>query len=161
MRPVCVAPAAPSGRIRTSNSPTPRLLRIAAPALTERDAMHVEPLEKLPRSVREFLAHYSMIVLSILTALALEQGLVRLEHRHQGERARQEIEQEIDGNRRQVENSLVETRRYVATWNALLARTVADVRAGQATNESLLATIAEARRNFGDATPALTTGAWD
>ena len=35
--------------------------------------MHAEPLEKLPRSVREFLSHYAMIVLSILTALALEQ----------------------------------------------------------------------------------------
>ena len=33
--------------------------------------MHVEPVEKLPRSVREFLSRYAMIVLSILTALAL------------------------------------------------------------------------------------------
>jgi hypothetical protein len=123
--------------------------------------MHVEPLEKLPRSVREFMSHYAMIVLSILTALALEQILVRLEHHHEAERARQEIMQEIDSNRRQVEDSLAETRRYSATWNALLTRTVADVRAGQATNESLLATVAQARENFGDSTPALTTGAWD
>ncbi len=33
--------------------------------------MHLEPLEKLPRSVREFLSHYAMIVLSILTALGV------------------------------------------------------------------------------------------
>jgi hypothetical protein len=124
-------------------------------------AMHLEPLENLPRSVREFLSHYAMIVLSILTALALEQGLVRLEQHHQGERARQEIEQEIDLNRRQVENSLADTHRFIDTWNALLERTVADVRAGRATNESLLATIAQARENFGDSTPTLTTGAWD
>jgi hypothetical protein len=123
--------------------------------------MHVEPLEKLPRSVREFLSHYAMIVLSILTALALEQAVLGLEHHHQGERARHEIEQEIESNRQAVHESLLVTRNYARAWEAMLARTVADVKAGQSTNESLLATIAQARGQFGDSTPALKTAAWD
>ena len=123
--------------------------------------MHVEPLEKLPRSVREFLSHYSMIVLSILTALALEQVALGIEHRHQGERARQEIAQEVDANRRAVEDALADTRRNVDVWEALLARTVDDVRAGTSTDERLIATLEQARKNFRDSTPALTTGAWD
>ena len=123
--------------------------------------MHVEPLEKLPRSVREFLSHYAMIVLSILTALALEQAVLAIEHHHQGERARHEIEQEIEANRHAVRESLAATRDYAKVWEDLLARTVADVRAGVATNESLLATIEQAHHHFGDSTPALKTAAWD
>ena len=123
--------------------------------------MHVEPLEKLPRSVREFLSHYAMIVLSILTALALEQAVLGIEHHHQGERARQEIEQEIIANHHMVEESLAVTRAYVKVWDGLLERTVAEVNAGQSTNESLLATVAEAKHQFGDAIPSLKSAAWD
>ena len=123
--------------------------------------MHVEPLEKLPRSVREFLSHYAMIVLSILTALALEQAAVGIEHHHQGERARHEITQEIEANRQAVRDSLVVTRTYVKVWSDLLHQTVDAVNAGQSTNESLLATIEQARKHFGDSTPALKSAAWD
>ena len=124
-------------------------------------AMHVEPLEKLPRSVREFLSHYAMIVLSILTALALEQVLLGLEHHHEGERAKAEIEQEIASNRHEVEESIKVTRDTAMAWEKMLAATVADVQAGRSTNDSRLATIAEARHQFRDAVPPLKTAAWD
>lgn len=123
--------------------------------------MHVEPLEKLPRSAREFLSHYAMIVLSILTALALEQVVLSIEHHHEGARAKAEIDQEIDSNRRQVEESLAVTRSTAKAWEGMLASTVADVKAGQSTNESRLATIAEAGHQFRDAVPPLKTAAWD
>ena len=123
--------------------------------------MHVEPLEKLPRSVREFLSHYSMIVLSILTALALEQVALRLEHRHEGQRAREEIEQEIAANRAAVEKSLALTHANSEAWDALLKRSVAEVKAGQGTNESRVATLREAATLFRDALPSLKTTAWD
>ena len=123
--------------------------------------MHVEPLEKLPKSVREFLSHYAMIVLSILTALALEQVALRLEHRHEGQRAKEEIEQEIEANRQAVAEALVLTRENVHTWDGLVARTVAEVKSGQATDESLVARMAEAGQNFRDALPPLKTTAWD
>ncbi len=123
--------------------------------------MHVEPLEKLPRSVREFLAHYAMIVLSILTALALEQVALGLEHRHEGSRAKEEIEQEIASNRKMVEDSLKVTREYQRDWQALLTQAAAEVKAGTSTNDSRLAILNRAAHRFGDATPALKTSAWD
>ena len=123
--------------------------------------MHVEPLEKLPRSVREFLSHYAMIVLSILTALALEQVALGIEHRHEGSRAREEIEQEIASNRKAVDEALQITRNNEKEWQALVSRTVADVRAGQSTDESLEATLKEAGHKFRDALPPLKTTAWD
>jgi len=123
--------------------------------------MHVEPLEKLPRSVREFLSHYSMIVLSILTALALEQVALRLEHRHEGQRAKEEIEQEIAANRKAVEASLALTRTNAAAWDALLKRTLVDIKSGQGTNETRMATLREAGALFRDALPSLKTTAWD
>ena len=123
--------------------------------------MHLEPLEKLPRSVREFLSHYAMIVLSILTALALEQVALGIEHRHEGARAKEEIEQEIASNRKTVEDSLVATHRFEKDWEAMLQRTAAELAAGQSTNDSRLALMAEARHRFGDAAPALKTTAWD
>ena len=123
--------------------------------------MHVEPLEKLPRSVRDFLSHYSMIVLSILTALALEQVALRLEHRHEGTRAREEIEQEIASNRKAVDAALASTRVNADEWRVLLARTIGDVRAGQSTDDSLVATLRDAIQKFRDALPPLKTTAWD
>ncbi len=123
--------------------------------------MHVEPLEKLPRSVREFLSHYAMIVVSILTALALEQVALGLEHRHEGQRAREEIEQEIASNRKGVEESLKTTRQNGDTWSALLKRAVADVRSKESTNESRLAILLESGPLFRDSLPSLKTTAWD
>jgi len=123
--------------------------------------MHVEPLEKLPRSVREFLSHYAMIVLSILTALALEQVALRIEHRHEGQRSKEEIELEIMTNRKAVEEALALTIQNEKTWDDLLARTVAEVRAGQATDETLVGHLREANRSFRDALPPLKTTAWD
>ena len=150
-----------SRRFRTSNS-APAICQNRGTFLAFRqDAMHVEPLEKLPRSVREFLSHYAMIVLSILTALALEQAALSLEHRHEGARAKEEIEQEIASNRATVEDSLKVTRGYRRDWQALLARAAAGVKDGTSTNESRLAILTQAGHRFGDATPALKTSAWD
>ncbi|MBW8759756.1 MAG: hypothetical protein JF586_19345 [Burkholderiales bacterium] len=123
--------------------------------------MHVEPLEKLPRSVREFLSHYSMIVLSILTALALEQVALRIEHRHEGQRAKEEIEQEITSNQQLALASLRATRENAQAWEAVLKRTLAQRKDGSGTNESRMAALHEAGGLFRDAMPSLKTTAWD
>jgi len=123
--------------------------------------MHVEPLEKLPRSVREFLSHYAMIVLSILTALALEQVALSLEHRHEGARAKEEIEQEIASNHQQTLDSLRATEENAKAWQALLDRTLAGIRDGSGTNESRVAALRETGPLFRDALPSLKSTAWD
>ncbi len=123
--------------------------------------MHVEPLEKLPRSVREFLSHYAMIVVSILTALALEQVALGLEHRHEGQRAKEEITQEIASNRKGVEDSLKATRANAEAWSALLKRAVADARSKEGSNENRLAILKESGPLYFDALPSLKNSAWD
>lgn len=123
--------------------------------------MHVEPLEKLPRSLREFLSHYSMIVLSILTALALEQGALRLEHRHEGARAKEEIELEIASNHQHALASLRATNENAKAWQAVLERTLAGIRDGSGTNASRIAALRESAALFHDDLPSLKSTAWD
>ncbi len=123
--------------------------------------MHVEPLEKLPRSVREFLSHYAMIVLSILTALALEQVALGLEHRHEGARAKEEIEQEIASSHREALDALRATEQNAKAWRALLQRTLAGIRDGSSTNDSRVAALRESGPLFRDSLPSLKTTAWD
>ena len=123
--------------------------------------MHVEPLEKLPRSVREFLSHYAMIVLSILTALALEQVALGLEHRHEGARAKEEIEQEIASNHQHVRASLQATNENAKAWQAVLERTLAGIRDGSSTNASRIAALRESVALFHDDLPSLKSTAWD
>ena len=123
--------------------------------------MHVEPTEKLPESLKEFLAQYAMIVLSILTALALEQFVLGVEHRHEGARAKEEIEQEIAGNRADVAHCLQFTNENGQAWDALLQRTLDDLKVGRGTNDTRVATLREAGELFRDSTPTLKSMAWD
>ena len=59
--------------------------------------MHFE-VPKLPHSLREFFAHYVMIVVSILTALGLEAAVQYFHHAHAAEAARQSMEAELRSN---------------------------------------------------------------
>jgi hypothetical protein len=59
--------------------------------------MHFE-VPSLPHSVKEFAAHYFMIVVSILTALGLEATVEHLHHKHAAEAAQKSIEQELHNN---------------------------------------------------------------
>jgi hypothetical protein len=59
--------------------------------------MHFER-PSMPHSVKEFAAHYFMIVVSILTALGLEATVEHLHHKHAAEAAQKAIEQELRNN---------------------------------------------------------------
>jgi hypothetical protein len=60
--------------------------------------MHFEVPKVRMHSQREFMQHYLMIVLSILTALGLEQWIERVHHRHAAEYAGTQIEAELHSN---------------------------------------------------------------
>lgn len=64
------------------------------PAMDELN-MHFEVPKVKMHSLREFLQHYLMIVLSILTALGLEQWIENVHHRHAAEYASTQIESEL------------------------------------------------------------------
>ncbi|MES2071504.1 MAG: hypothetical protein V4488_14210 [Pseudomonadota bacterium] len=60
--------------------------------------MHFEIPKVHIKTIKEFAGHYLMIVISIITALGLEQWLESAHHRHLAEIASQQIEQELRAN---------------------------------------------------------------
>ncbi|RDI98554.1 hypothetical protein DVT68_08465 [Dyella solisilvae] len=68
--------------------------------------MHIEVPKLRAHSFREFAVHYLMIVLSILTALGLEQWIERVHHRHAAEYAREQIDSELGGLLRDIQASI-------------------------------------------------------
>lgn len=66
--------------------------------------MHLELPKVRLESLKDFLKHYLMIVLSILTALGLEAWIEHTHHRHAAATASAEIEAEIRGNLEQIEH---------------------------------------------------------
>ena len=64
--------------------------------------MHLELPKARVESLKDFLKHYLMIVLSILTALGLEGWIEHTHHAHAAETARAQIEAEIRANLAEV-----------------------------------------------------------
>jgi len=86
--------------------------------------MHVEPPEGRIDSVKSFLGHYLMIVLSILTALGLEEWLQHLHRAEAGREARERIVAEARQNLHMLRESIAlnESRRKpIEAWTAKLA----------------------------------------
>ncbi|HWW06387.1 hypothetical protein [Collimonas sp.] len=67
-------------------------------------SMHFELPEKVTSSAREFASHYVMIVVSILTALALEQVVVTIHHKAAANMASANIRAELRENWTYVAN---------------------------------------------------------
>jgi len=68
--------------------------------------MHFEVPKVKMHSLREFLQHYLMIVLSILTALGLEQWIENAHHRHAAEYASTQIDSELDTMLRDIQAAI-------------------------------------------------------
>jgi hypothetical protein len=60
-------------------------------------ALHIH-LPKVPHSWREFFKEYAIIVLGVLTALALEQGVESIHERHLAHEAQEAIDEEIQAD---------------------------------------------------------------
>jgi hypothetical protein len=68
--------------------------------------MHVEELHHAPKTWGDFLRQYAMIVLSILTAVGIEQALVSAHDRQMAEDSRRRIEDEIARNLEDLRHSI-------------------------------------------------------
>lgn len=68
--------------------------------------MHLELPKEPLKTLGDFLKHYLMIVLSILTALGLEAWIEHAHHTHAAEMGSRQIEVEIRANLAEVEGSL-------------------------------------------------------
>jgi hypothetical protein len=93
--------------------------------------MHVEPPEGRLRSLKEFLTHYLMIVLSILTALGLEEAVLHFHHAAAGREALERIDREIQANLKDVRATEAENDRRAAPVIKLSADIAAALRAGK------------------------------
>jgi hypothetical protein len=77
--------------------------------------VHIEPPNTRLASLKDFLKHYLMIVLSILTALGLEAWIEHAHHAHAAEEASVRIEAEIRANLSELDTSLaMDTKRAQA-----------------------------------------------
>jgi hypothetical protein len=92
--------------------------------------MHLEIPKIEKHSFRDFAKHYLMIVLSILTALGLEQWIESLHHRHAAEYASAQINAELKGALNDIQTSLNIDESKVVPLEALKKAITEDVQHG-------------------------------
>jgi hypothetical protein len=97
--------------------------------------VHFEVPEKVSGGLRSFFGHYAMIVVSILTALSLEEAAQYVHHRHAGEQAAERIETELRANLKEVEASLANNIENNAPVGKLDRALVEALRAGKPGDE--------------------------
>lgn len=126
--------------------------------------MHIEPPKVAMHSIKEFAAHYLMIVLSVLTALGLEALLEHMHHVHAAEAAQEAIEAELADNVAQVKSSINENRVRLEPLKALDARLTAEIQSGKPRDEiaaELTALVRADKIDLGLFVPTLRHEAWD
>lgn len=124
--------------------------------------MHFEVPRVRMHSFREFAKHYLMIVLSILTALGLEQWIERVHHRHAAEQASTQIDQELRGTLNDIHISLKANAAKLAPLESLSEAITDDVRKGLP--DTLINQHIQARKNdfvLSINWPTFASQAWD
>ena len=124
--------------------------------------MHFEVPKVKLHSLREFAQHYLMIVLSILTALGLEQWIESVHHRHAAEYASARIEAELGDTLRDIQKAIDVDEEHLKPLIAVDKAIIEDVRSGMSDAE-----INKHIRQLNDQVklginwPAFSTEAWD
>ncbi|WP_267224714.1 hypothetical protein [Dyella silvae] len=124
--------------------------------------MHFEVPKLEKHSLREFAKHYLMIVLSILTALGLEQWIERIHHHHAAEYASAQIDAELRDTLKDVLEAQENNAQRLASMKALHEAIAADVRKGlpdSDINKHIRATNTQFRLSLD--WPTLSSQAWD
>ncbi len=124
--------------------------------------MHFE-VPKLPHSIREFFAHYVMIVVSILTALGLEAAVQHFHQAHAAEAAQQSMEAELRANLDALRQSNVDNFKRLKPLEELTALLVKDFGDGvpDAQIRQQIAERVKAGLELGLFYPRLRHEAWD
>ncbi|MCK9684205.1 hypothetical protein [Scleromatobacter humisilvae] len=126
--------------------------------------MHIEPPKVSMHSAKEFITHYLMIVLSVLTALGLEAVLERMHHAHAAEAAQHAIEVELRDNVAQISKTIAANEQTRAPLRRLSEHLIQELQAGKARPE-VAAEIAQlvnsGQLDIGLHTPTLRHEAWD
>ncbi|MFL6625240.1 MAG: hypothetical protein ACJ8IK_22385 [Burkholderiaceae bacterium] len=124
--------------------------------------MHFE-VPSLPHSVKEFAAHYVMIVVSILTALGLEATVEHLHHKHAAEAAEKAVEAELHRNLADLRESDLKNVARLAPLKALYNELLKDFDDGVPIAQIKQKMVERARAgiDFGIFYPSLQHEAWD
>lgn len=126
--------------------------------------MHLELPSAPLKSLKDFLKHYLMIVLSILTALGLEAWIEHAHHRHAAEVASAQIDTEIRTNLGEVHTALVEDTQRAASFAHIRDSLEQDLKANtpDATIvQHILAQTGNSGFNLNLRWPTLRQEAWD
>jgi hypothetical protein len=125
--------------------------------------MHIEPPEGRIQSFKAFLGHYLMIVLSILTALGLEEWLQHVHHAEAGRAALVQIDAEVRANLGDVRATMADNVRRAKPVDALADAIEAALKAGMPDAKIRREVIEPARKSIqiGVAWTLLRHSAWD
>lgn len=124
--------------------------------------MHLELPKVRLESLKDFAKHYLMIVLSILTALGLEQWIESVHHQHAASTASARMDSELLADLGETRVAITQNARTLAIINQLDATVTADLKAGLPTttiNQHIQAHKDQYRLNLN--WPGLSTDAWD
>ncbi|WP_077033048.1 hypothetical protein [Pelomonas sp. KK5] len=121
--------------------------------------MHVEPPGHAPQTLKEFGTHYLMIVLGILTAIGIEQGVEAVHHRHLAEQATGQIEQELRANLEQARITQQQNQQRLDAVELVEAAVLQDVEKKDESLETFRQRIKAVK--IGTFTPTLRRDAWD
>jgi hypothetical protein len=144
---------------------TTRWITLRAQHHLQEPPMHLELPKARIHSVREFLKHYLMIVLSILTALGLEAWIEHAHHREAATTASEQIEGEIRTNLIAVRDAVAQNDKSLVSLKAFDALVTDDLKKGMpsaAINQAVRANgNGSGKMHFGIVFPTLLREAWD
>ena len=140
-------------------SACPRKILRPLPRAIFADTMHIEPSQHAPQSIKEFGIHYLMIVVGILTAVGIEQGIEGLHHRELATTAIEQIDEELRSNLGDVRSTLAQNKKRLENLKSIEAALLGDVLG----NDKSLVTFKTrlGSLEIGTAMPALRRDAWD
>lgn len=123
--------------------------------------MHVEVPKS--HSFKEFAGEYVMIVVSIITALALENGVHRYHQNHKAHEAARNIEAELVANLAELRSTIKQNQAQIVTTKKMKDILLTEIKAGTADKEAVRRAVQESGGTFGInmVTPSLQHEAWD
>jgi hypothetical protein len=125
--------------------------------------MHVEVHKGKLSTFREFTGEYLMIVVSIITALALEQVVQTYHHRHLAEEASKKIESELRANLHELQGSVTHNHDEEAKARKLRDGFLDDLKQGKSDRVALAALDEKNKHplSLSVNSPSLQREAWD
>jgi hypothetical protein len=151
MREETMDTAAPMAEAGAQDRPAPAPERLA-PA----------PAPK-PRSLKNFAGEYVMIVLSIVTALALENGVRQFHQAREAREAARNLDAEIAANLTEVRSVIGHSESEIKRITRLREVLLADIKAGASDREAIMHAVEVSKGHFNVniRTPSLQREAWD